>query len=475
MADVCVCQQSGGCQPSAVAKKTKAGRNTLWTNLYYNRPTMATQAVVAATASAAADVVDAADVAVIADPPVSASTSAPAPVVTVSNKKRRLSPTQDNPIISAAFLHAACQAAAVGFPATHAALVTGIIPSVAQVQTSAKKMVQESPPIVHFPKTDTAPQLKVDNYLTVKGGMRGYRMARASHGVLAAAPSTTTNNGGGGGSATTTLNSGDYYFECWIQQGPTVDEIKSLFPPNVRLAPKLKQQLMQTTSKSGESSTTNPQTPSTAVGGHTRIGWSTRLGDLQAPVGYDKWSYGYRDIQGSRVHNSKREDDWGSEPYEPGDIVGFAIAAEEKQIYFFKNGEAMGHFVLSRGKREGGAAFEDIAEGTYYPAVSVYLGGTVRANFGPHFVYNPRKLPHGVKVKPMSDLCEKPPTVEEISNRISKLPKKTDDALVKALEEAMKAEAEIRNESYQQHYQQHVQDVKKEREARNLSTNDLEF
>lgn len=32
--------------------------------------------------------------------------------------------------------------------------------------------------------------------------------------------------------------------------------------------------------------------------GHVRLGWSTREGELQAPVGYDRHSYGYRDIAG---------------------------------------------------------------------------------------------------------------------------------------------------------------------------------
>ena len=32
--------------------------------------------------------------------------------------------------------------------------------------------------------------------------------------------------------------------------------------------------------------------------GHVRIGWSTRQGELQSFVGYDKWSYGYRDVGG---------------------------------------------------------------------------------------------------------------------------------------------------------------------------------
>ena len=50
-----------------------------------------------------------------------------------------------------------------------------------------------------------------------------------------------------------------------------------------------------------------------------------RTGELQAPVGYDRWSYAYRDIAGSKVHDSRREDRWGGEPFGPGDVVGFAI------------------------------------------------------------------------------------------------------------------------------------------------------
>mmetsp|Transcript_20050 Transcript_20050/g.30391 ORF Transcript_20050/g.30391 Transcript_20050/m.30391 type:complete len:365 (+) Transcript_20050:72-1166(+) len=361
----------------------------------------------------------------------SASNGATSPV---PQKKRRLSPTQDTPVLSPTLIHAASQVAA-GFPATQAAIATGTLPSKEQIKVASMAKVKELPPIVHLSKTDTAPQLKIENYLTVKGGMRGYRTSRATHGV----------------------NSGDYYYECWIMPGPTADEIKDILPSNARLAPKLKEQLQ------------NGKNP----GAHSRIGWSMRLGDLQAPVGYDKWSYGYRDISGSRVHKSRREDGWGGEPYKPGDVVGFAIASELHKIYFFRNGVAMGQFIISRGKREGGAAFDDIAEGVYYPAISVFLGGGVRANFGPHFVYNPRKLPHGLKVKPVSELCERPKPVAEIADRMKDLPKKTDETFVKSLEEALKAEAEVRIESYEQHYRQHVEDVKREREARNLSTGDL--
>lgn len=34
---------------------------------------------------------------------------------------------------------------------------------------------------------------------------------------------------------------------------------------------------------------------------HVRIGWSTRQGELQSSVGFDQYSYGYRDLEGRIV------------------------------------------------------------------------------------------------------------------------------------------------------------------------------
>ena len=47
---------------------------------------------------------------------------------------------------------------------------------------------------------------------------------------------------------------------------------------------------------SGSSSTDNA--PEVMPSPHIRIGWSTRQGELQAPVGFDQYSYGYRDSCG---------------------------------------------------------------------------------------------------------------------------------------------------------------------------------
>lgn len=131
---------------------------------------------------------------------------------------------------------------------------------------------------------------------------------------------------------------------------------------------------------------------------HIRIGWSTRQGDLQAPVGYDKFSYGYRDIDGSKVHDSIRNDNYGAS-YGEGDIIGCYINLNDRepsynQIRFFKNGVDQGQ--AYRGK--------EIPQGVIFPAISLYRQARVRVNFGPTFIIKPEI--HGAnavsEVQPMN-------------------------------------------------------------------------
>ncbi|KAK9135317.1 hypothetical protein Syun_014647 [Stephania yunnanensis] len=150
--------------------------------------------------------------------------------------------------------------------------------------------------------------------------------------------------------------------------------------------------------------------------GHTRLGWSTEKGDLQAPVGYDGSSFGYRDIDGSKVHKALREK-YGEEGYVEGDVIGcyinlpqggqyapkppnfvwykgqrYMYAADGKEeppkvvpgseISFFKNGLYQG------------VAFKDLFGGRYYPAASMYTlpnqpNCVVTFNFGPDFEFFP--------------------------------------------------------------------------------------
>eukprot|EP01038_Epipyxis_sp_PR26KG_P012200 gene12200-16343_t len=114
--------------------------------------------------------------------------------------------------------------------------------------------------------------------------------------------------------------------------------------------------------------------------GHIRVGWSTRQGELQAPVGFDKYSYAYRDICGSKVHDSLRIDNYG-DSFGVGDIIGCYISLDDvniitNKIIFFKNG-------ISQGIAYSG---NEIPPGLYIPSISLYMKANVRVNFGPTFI-----------------------------------------------------------------------------------------
>ncbi|CAE5959920.1 unnamed protein product [Arabidopsis arenosa] len=162
--------------------------------------------------------------------------------------------------------------------------------------------------------------------------------------------------------------------------------------------------------------------------GHTRLGWSTDKGDLQAPVGYDGNSFGFRDIDGCKIHKALREK-YAEEGYKEGDVIGFYInlpdgesfapkpphyvfykgqryicapdAKEEppkvvpgSEISFFKNGICQG------------VAFTDILGGRYYPAASMYTlpdqsNCLVKFNFGPDFEFFPTDFGGRATPRPM--------------------------------------------------------------------------
>ncbi|KAL3917967.1 MAG: hypothetical protein SGARI_007585 [Bacillariaceae sp.] len=226
------------------------------------------------------------------------------------------------------------------------------------------------------------------------------------------------------------------------------------------------------------------------------------------------WSYGVRDIGGSKIHRSQREDHWGGEEFGPGDVIGCAISmvadstmegvpptgsssrnsvdasgeplshqqhqaqlqqpqSNQNHIRFFKNGYPMGEFVISKGKREGGAAFI-IPDGVYYPAVSLYMGASVKVNFGPNFIYQAKKLPTGMKLQPLSNLCNPPVSLEDATAKIAKerLFRKAD--MNQKFMELVQAEVEAMQKSYKAHRTQHVLDVMEERKKRGVNTDNLE-
>lgn len=165
--------------------------------------------------------------------------------------------------------------------------------------------------------------------------------------------------------------------------------------------------------------------------GHTRLGWSTEKGDLQAPVGYDSNSFGYRDIDGSKVHKALREK-YGEEGYVEGNVIGFYINLPEGNLYAPKPP----HLVWYKGQRFAcapdpkedppktvpgseisffkngvcqGVAFKDLYGGRYYPAASMYTlpnqpNCLVKFNFGPDFDFFPEDFNGRPIPKPMIEV-----------------------------------------------------------------------
>ncbi|KAJ8339490.1 hypothetical protein SKAU_G00362760 [Synaphobranchus kaupii] len=162
-----------------------------------------------------------------------------------------------------------------------------------------------------------------------------------------------------------------------------------------------------------------------------RLGWSQALGNLQAPLGYDKFSYSWRSKNGTRFHQSVGKH--YSDGYGQGDTLGFYIhlsgqtetakalpdtykdkalikfksylyfeekdytdkaekslkAVNPSKMIFYKNGVNQG------------VAFKNLFEGLYFPAISLYRCCTVSVNFGPLFKYPPKD----VEYQPMSNMC----------------------------------------------------------------------
>ncbi|CAI5474571.1 unnamed protein product [Closterium sp. Yama58-4] len=70
--------------------------------------------------------------------------------------------------------------------------------------------------------------------------------------------------------------------------------------------------------------------------GHTRIGWATQRADMQTPVGFDTWGFGFRDVDGSVVHQAVRRAYAGGSldfpPLPPAGVTAAAAAADAAGI-----------------------------------------------------------------------------------------------------------------------------------------------
>jgi Set1/Ash2 histone methyltransferase complex subunit ASH2 len=165
--------------------------------------------------------------------------------------------------------------------------------------------------------------------------------------------------------------------------------------------------------------------------GHCRLGWSTKQSEIAGPVGWDRFGCGYRDVDGSKVHKSLKEQ-YG-QAYGEGDVVGLFLHLPEggrafatragMQLVRFKGGlyeEASDQsepdplpgsvLAFTRNGVLQGVAIRDLLEGTYFPTASLYTlpqqkeGATVTFNFGPDFKFPPPSIEGCPAAEPVSAL-----------------------------------------------------------------------
>jgi Set1/Ash2 histone methyltransferase complex subunit ASH2 len=165
--------------------------------------------------------------------------------------------------------------------------------------------------------------------------------------------------------------------------------------------------------------------------GHCRLGWGTKTAEVAAPVGYDKHGYGFRDLEGSKVHAALREPYGaafgegdvigmflhlppGGRPLEhpPGsDLVRYKGALWREQPRDEAPAPLAGAVVaFSVNGQPQGVAFRDVAEGTYYPMLSLFTlpeqgeGATLSLNPGPAFKHAPLAVEGCPPAEPLSAL-----------------------------------------------------------------------
>ncbi|KXJ92267.1 hypothetical protein Micbo1qcDRAFT_233554 [Microdochium bolleyi] len=68
--------------------------------------------------------------------------------------------------------------------------------------------------------------------------------------------------------------------------------------------------------------------------GHVRMGFARREASLDAPVGFDAYSYGIRDVEGQKVHMSRPKDFFpAGEEIKEGDVIGLEIRLPSEHLH----------------------------------------------------------------------------------------------------------------------------------------------
>jgi len=168
--------------------------------------------------------------------------------------------------------------------------------------------------------------------------------------------------------------------------------------------------------------------------GHARVGWKSKSGERNAPVGYDAYGYGYKDIGGEKVHRAVTSA-YG-EAFGQGDVIGCyiyvdadVVKSRDRKAMTSATSEAAAEnasFVaFSRNGKFQGKAFTNLnaSDGAYFPAGALYTmpndePAKLVFNFGPTFEYPPDAAAWGVQAPlPMSHFDPpRPPPAPELES-----------------------------------------------------------
>jgi len=124
--------------------------------------------------------------------------------------------------------------------------------------------------------------------------------------------------------------------------------------------------------------------------GHVRLGWTRSnaqvRSDVEAPVGAYASGFGYRDIDGSKVHDGWRTS-YG-QAFGVGDVVGLCVCLDGAGPADESNSSHV-RFMLN-GKDQG-LAFENLPDDKvgFFATASIFGAAAVRFNPGPHFKFGP--------------------------------------------------------------------------------------
>lgn len=70
------------------------------------------------------------------------------------------------------------------------------------------------------------------------------------------------------------------------------------------------------------------------TGKHVRMGWARREASLDAPVGFDAYSYGIRDVAGEKVHMSRPKEFFtAGDGIRQGDVIGLEIQLPSESLH----------------------------------------------------------------------------------------------------------------------------------------------